>query len=82
MADHVRQRPAASLPTSMRAAVAEADQALDTIKGRLDSLSEMGEEESLRLQMAMDRVSKAMSTLSNLLKRASDTDQQIIQNMK
>src|SRR5262249_5446073 len=30
-------------------------QAKDTVKNKLDSLSEMGETESLRLQMAMDR---------------------------
>ena len=49
---------------------------------KLDSLSEMGEMESLRLQMAMDRVSKMMSTLSNLLKKMSDTASQITQNLK
>jgi hypothetical protein len=48
----------------------------------LDSMSEMGEMESLRLQMAMDRLSKMMSTLSNLLKKISDTSSQIVQNMK
>ena len=40
----------------------------ERLEGDLDSLSEMGEMESLRLQMAMDRLSKLMSTLSNLLK--------------
>ena len=35
-------------------------------------MSEMGEMESLRLQMAMDWMSKMMSTLSNLLKKISD----------
>ena len=40
------------------------------------------EMESLRLQMAMDRMSKMMSTLSNLLKKMSDTANQITQNMK
>jgi len=48
----------------------------------LDSLSEMGEMESLRLQMAMDRQSKMMSTLSNLLKKVSDTSAAITQNIK
>jgi hypothetical protein len=48
----------------------------------LDSLSEMGEMESLRLQMAMDRRSKLMSTLSNLLKKISDTSSGITQNLK
>jgi hypothetical protein len=47
-----------------------------------DSLSELSEIESLRLQMVMDRLSKLMSTLSNLLKKASDTTSQIVQNLK
>jgi hypothetical protein len=49
---------------------------------KLDSLSEMGEMESLRLQMAMDRQSKALSTASNTLKKLSDTAQSITQNLK
>ncbi len=52
------------------------------LKGDLDSMSEMGEMESLRLQMLMDRKSKMMSTLSNLLKKIHDTQQSIIQNLK
>ena len=55
---------------------------VEDMKGKLDSLSEMGEMESLRLQMAMDRHSKMMSTLSNMLKKSSDTAQSIIQNIK
>ena len=51
---------------------AELDQAIDEVKAELDSLSELGETESLRLQMAMDRMSKLMSTLSNILKKVSD----------
>ena len=42
----------------------------------------VGPMESLRLQMAMDRLSKLMSTLSNLLKKASETAQGITQNIK
>jgi len=57
---------------------AEAEELINDI----DSMSEMGEMESLRLQMAMDRMSKMMSTLSNLLKKLSDTNSQIVQNMK
>ena len=52
------------------------------VKNKLDSMSEMGEMESLRLQMAMDRLNKMMSTLSNLLKRISDTAESIVQNLK
>ena len=61
---------------------AELDAAIDKAKSDLDSMSEMGEMESLRLQMAMDRMSKMMSTLSNLLKKASETQEGIIQNIK
>jgi hypothetical protein len=58
------------------------DALIDQMKNDLDSMSEMGEMESLRLQMAMDRLSKMMSTLSNLLKKISDTASQITQNLK
>jgi hypothetical protein len=58
------------------------DAAIDAVRVKLDTLNEMGETESLRLQMAMDRLSKLMSTLSNLLKKASDTEASIVQNMK
>jgi len=61
---------------------ADLDAAVDRAKGDLDSMSEMGEMESLRLQMAMDRMSKMMSTLSNLLKKISDTSNSIVQNLK
>lgn len=55
---------------------------LDRLKCKSDEMSEMGEMESLRLQMAMDRLSKMMSTLSNLLKKASDTASSVVQNLK
>jgi hypothetical protein len=60
----------------------DVDGAKDTIKEKLDNLDEMGETESLRLQMAMDRLSKLMSTLSNVLNKSSNTSDEIIQNIK
>lgn len=60
----------------------ELDRVIDQMKDDLDSMSELGEMESLRLQMAMDRLSKMMSTLSNLMKKMSDTASQITQNLK
>jgi len=54
----------------------------DDLNTQLDTLSEMGEMESLRLQMAMDRVSKFMTMLSNILKKISDTDSAIVANLK
>jgi hypothetical protein len=60
----------------------DSTQSKDMVKNKLDSLSEMGQMESLRLQMAMDRLSKFMQTLSNLLKKQSDTASAIVQNLK
>ena len=70
-------QPAPGGPTK-----AELDSTVDAMKSDIDSMSEMGEMESLRLQMAMDRMSKMMSTLSNLLKKISDTQNSITQNLK
>ena len=61
---------------------ADIDALVETMKNDLDSMSEMGEMESLRLQMAMDRLSKMMSTLSNILKKISDTANTITENLK
>jgi hypothetical protein len=58
------------------------DAAIAHSKDSLDSLNELGETESLRLQMAMDRRSKFMTALSNLMKKMSDTDSAITQNLK
>lgn len=54
----------------------------EQIKNDIDSMSEMGEMESLRLQMYMDRRSKMMETLSNIMKKISDTQDDIIKNLK
>lgn len=47
-----------------------------------DSLADMSEMDQLQLQMAMDRLSKAMSDLSNVLKKISDTQGSIANNIK
>jgi hypothetical protein len=86
----LRQRPdrggldLLSVGTLLSAAIirSELDLVVDEMKHDLDSMSELGEMESLRLQMAMDRLSKMMSTLSNLLKKLSCTASQITQNLK
>ncbi|MDQ1449946.1 MAG: hypothetical protein QOC79_2917, partial [Actinomycetota bacterium] len=58
----------------------------DDLKRRLDSMNEMSELVSLRLQMIMDRRSKFLETLSKLLKKMpdtdTDTDSGIVQNVK
>jgi chromosome segregation ATPase len=52
------------------------------LNAQLDSMNEMSEMTSMDLQMAMDRRSKFVETLSNVLKKISDTQASIIQNMK
>ncbi len=49
---------------------------------RKDSLSDLSQMQSLRLQMYMDRRSKLYETLSNLMKKAGDTDSTIVGNLK
>ena len=75
--------------STLQAAIADSlttqndiNDAIATMKNDLDSLSELSEEESLRLQIAMDRLSKLMSTLSNILKKISDTADSIARNLK
>lgn len=73
------ERRVATLPATDRASV---QAQIDALQNDLEALSEMGEMDSLRLQMAMDRMSKLMETLSNLMKKMSDTQSSIIQNIK
>ncbi len=54
----------------------------DGLKNDLDSMSELGEMEMLRLQMAMDRRSKLLSTITNILKSISKSESVIIGNFK
>ncbi len=69
----------AKLPAAERA---ELDGEIDRLQENLDDLSDADELRSLKLQMAMDRLSKLMSTLSNIQKKMSDTAQSISQNIK
>ena len=73
-------------PTHLQAGSNLTYQQLDTIlsdlKPSLDSMSEMSEMASMRLQMAMDRRSKFIETLSNIEKSINDTQSSIIGNLK
>ena len=55
---------------------------LDDLKGNLDGMNEMSEMTSLRLQMTMDRRSKFIETLSNIMKKISTTQETLVQNIK
>jgi hypothetical protein len=52
------------------------------LKGQLEGMNETSETISLRLQMRMDRRSKFISTLSNIMKKVSATQNGIVQNFK
>ena len=52
------------------------------LKRKLDDMNEMSEMTSLRLQMMMDRRSKFISTVSNITKKISTTQDTLVQNLK
>ena len=52
---------------------------LDHMKNTVGELSEM---QQLRLQASTDRMSRLMQTISNLMKKALETEASIIQNLK
>ena len=47
-----------------------------------DALSEMSQGDQMRLQQAMERYSKAMEALANVMKKSSDTSNAITGNLK
>ena len=52
------------------------------LQSNLNSMNDMSETMQLQIQMAMDRQSKFVETLSNLLKKIDDTASSVIQNIK
>lgn len=58
------------------------DEVSRALTDQLSAMNELSDTESQRLQEAMDRMSKMMSTLSNILKKIRDTEQSIINNLK
>ena len=58
------------------------DDDLAELQAQKDSLGELGEEQQLRMQMLMDRRTKAIETLSNLMKKFSETAGTIVGNLK
>ena len=79
--ERVRFVPTDLYPGKLQS-VAQLQAVQEDLQNQLYSMSELGELASLRLQMVMDRRSRFMSTLSNLMKKIGDTDQQITQNLK
>jgi hypothetical protein len=52
------------------------------LQSALDSLNDISQEQQLQIQMLMDRRSKLIETLSNIMKTMSDSSSSIIQNIK
>jgi hypothetical protein len=69
-------------PSTDRLTNGDVAQLQQQMQQNLDSLGDMSEMESLRLQMAMDRRSKFLETLSNVMKKLSDTSSSLISNLK
>jgi hypothetical protein len=72
----------ASTVVSQKVTPAQVNQLKTELIEKLDAMSEMSEMMSLRLQMYMDRYTKFMNTLSNMMKKLSDTAETIIGNLK
>ncbi len=70
------------LPAGNSLTYGDINQLLQQTQQNLDSMSETSEMDSLRLQMAMDRRSKLLDALSNVMKKISDTSAAIVGNLK
>jgi hypothetical protein len=60
----------------------DADARKEALQSKLDSEDQIGETMSNRMQMAQEHREKLMKIASDLLKKMSDTDSTILQNMK
>jgi hypothetical protein len=78
--DALMRATEAEIAAQRRRGAVDAD--LAELKRQLDELSMADELDEMRLQLAMDRMSKVMSTMSNILKKQSDTSSTITQNLK
>jgi hypothetical protein len=69
-------------PRNSDVSVSSLKSLLDENKDQLDGLNEFSEMTTLRLQMTMDRRSKFISTLSQMMKKTSTTQDILVQNIK
>jgi hypothetical protein len=69
-------------PRSSDISVSSLKSLLDEKEDQLDGLNELSEMTTLRLQMTMDRRSKFISTLSQMMKKTSTTQDTLVQNIK
>jgi hypothetical protein len=55
---------------------------MNGLQGNLDGMHQLSEMASLRMQAMMDRRSKLIETLSNIMKKSSTTQDTLVQNLK
>jgi len=67
---------------SVQSSIQQLGETQDALAANLDSLGELSPEQQLALQQAMERRARLLDVLSNLLKKQSDTQNQIIQNFR
>jgi len=69
-------------PAVTKASDVEIKETQNALKTKHDSIDELNKEQSFQMQKQMDRRSKMMETISNVMKKISQTQDSIIQNMK
>jgi Arc/MetJ-type ribon-helix-helix transcriptional regulator len=74
--------PRRTQPHSGRTCVEILMSIMDTLQENLGGMNELSEMTSLRLQMVMDRRSKYVETLSNMMKKLAATQATLVQNLK
>lgn len=52
------------------------------LKDKKDNMNDVSSEQQLKMQMTMERRSKMTEAISNLMKKVSETEQSVIQNLK
>ena len=70
------------LPGDQKISQAEMKNVFGGLDGLLLTMDSMSEMDSLRLQMTMDRRSGYISTLSQIMKKISTTQDMLVQNIK
>lgn len=69
-------------PRNPNVSVSSLKSLLEETKDQLDGMNELSEMTAMRLQMTMDRRSKFISTLSQIMKKTSTTQDTLVQNIK
>lgn len=79
----IGMRPADHAPAPHgQASLGDVQKQADTLQNQKDSQSEVGQDPGLHIQELTDRRQKAQRILSNTLKKQSDTQSGVVQNMK